>query len=366
MYQSFMKSVALKLTAAEQMALHLSQLIRDRRLTGKLPGILSLATEYDVSPATMRSAIRILEEQGWLSHGGAGKPRVAQIPEKISSEPVRSLNVSILPGIPFLDEDAIFQRVVLQAQMSIDFAGHHCRMATKSQQDLHHDPERIARYVMDHPADAWILIGPHQSVAQWFIDQKIPAICIGGVIKDLEIASTGMVGIEEFERCLRHLLNLGHRRIVFLWPEYRVTQPEDSHIQILTKVLLEAGVPVGSYHVPKWKPTPEGLREVLEEQFRFTRPTAIITTYGKWMTGVLTFIAKKGLRVPHDLSLFSLSDDDWFAWTHPKISCLRGDDFQMAKRVSRWVDALAKGKADRSFVGYPITWEIGGTIGPAH
>ena len=64
-----------RLTAAEQTADHLREGIRDGRWQEKLPGVLALAAECDVSPATMRTAIRLLEEEGWIRTAGAGKAR---------------------------------------------------------------------------------------------------------------------------------------------------------------------------------------------------------------------------------------------------------------------------------------------------
>lgn len=359
-----MKTLARKLSAAEQMSKILADAISEGRLAGKMPGVLALAAEYDVSPATMRGAIRILEEQGWVLNEGAGRPRVAQIPEKGRSDDTKSLNITILPGIPFLDEDAVFQRVVLQMQITLDMMGHHCRLAQKSQQDLQHDPDRVARFVHEHPADAWIVIGPRQAVAEWFATQPVHAICIGGNLGRYPIAGTGMLSIEQFREALRYLIKLGHRRVVFFWPEYRLRQGNDVFVDALREELAIAGVKAGAYNLPIWKNTPEGLQEALREEFRFTRPTAIITTYGKWMVGVLSFLARQGLRVPQDVSLFSLSDDDWFPWVEPKISCLKGDDMMMGRRVIRWIDSLAKGKADRSVISYPLTWEKGGSIAP--
>jgi hypothetical protein len=43
---------------------------------------------------------------------------------------------------------------------------------------------------------------------------------------------------------------------------------------------------------------------------------------------------------------------------------LLGDDFQMIRRIVRWVDALTRGKADRKYIGFPMQWAQGGTIGP--
>lgn len=195
--------------------------------------------------------------------------------------------------------------------------------------------------------------------------QPQPAICIGGEILKQPIAGTGLITNEMFEIVVRHLVGLGHRRILFLWPDYRADLPSDnSHISALARALAEAGTEMTSYHMPVWQPTPQGLREVLEKAFQFTPPTAIITTYGKWMAGVLSFLAARGLRAPQDISLFSINEDDWFAWKSPEISCLRGDDLLMIRRIVHWVNAVARGKADRRYIGVPLQWIQGGTIGP--
>jgi DNA-binding LacI/PurR family transcriptional regulator len=188
---------------------------------------------------------------------------------------------------------------------------------------------------------------------------------MGGMLQGLKVAATGMNALPTFEKVLKHMIQLGHRRIVFLWPEYRMRGEQDGFVAVLQKVLSEAGIEVGTYNLPIWKSTPEGLTEVLEQEFRYTRPTAIITTYGKWMAGVLSFLARKGLKVPDDVSLFSMSDDDWFPWVEPKISCMRGEDMLLAKRVVRWVEALSKGKADNNRILYPLEWDMGSSIGRA-
>ena len=351
-------------TAGEQTAAHLREGIRAGRWSDKLPGVLALATECDVSPATMRAAIRLLEQEGWIRGGGAGKARMVGVPDEVSKADTRSLRVTILPGMRLTDEDAAFQKIVMMLQHDLEMAGHICRVAVKSQEDLGHEVGRIERFVRSHPCDAWVVIGARGEVVEWFSAQPTPAICIGGQILDAPIASTGMTSERVFGEALRHLVGLGHRRILFLWPDYRAALERDPFINQLARALADVGSEMTSYHVPVWKSTPEGLRETLERAFQFTPPTAIITTYGKWMAGVLSFLAGRGLRAPKDMSLFSLNQDDWFAWKEPQISCLRGDDTLMVRRIVRWVDALTRGKADRRLIGFPMQWVQGGTIGP--
>lgn len=353
-------------TAAEQTAAHLREGIRAGRWVGKLPGVLALATECDVSPATMRAAVRMLERDGWIRGAGAGRARTVGVPEEPAKEVSDSLRVTILPGMRLTDEDGAFQKVVMRLQNEIEQAGHLCRIALKSQEDLGHDVERIGRFVQTHPSDAWVIIGSKRAVVAWFAAQAFPTICIGGEVLKQRIAGTGMITIGMFEKVVQHLVGLGHRRIVFLWPDYRADDEGDHpYIGALGRALAEVGTRMTNYHVPIWPTTPEGLRTALDKVFQFTPPTAIITTYGKWMAGVLSYLAARGLRAPRDISLFSLNEDDWFAWKEPRISCLSGDDFQMVRRIVRWVDAIPRGKADRKFVGFPMRWIQGGSIGPA-
>lgn len=352
-------------TAGEQTAAHLREGIRAGRWSDKLPGVLALATECDVSPATMRAAIRLLEQEGWIHGEGAGRARVVGVPDEPDKAGSLSLRVTILPGLRLADEDAAFQKVVMRLQHELEMAGHVCRVAVKSQEELGHDAGRIERFVRSHPSDAWVVIGPSGAVAQWFSVQPTPVICIGGDILDQPIAGTGLITAEMFEKVAKHLVGLGHRRILFLWPDYRPNlEWGRTCIGVLARALADVGSQLSSYHVPVWQTTPEGLRMVLEKTFQFTPPTAIITTYGKWMAGALSFLADRGLRAPKDISLFCLNEDDWFAWKEPQISCLRGDDMLIARRIVRWVDAIPRGKADRRFIGFPQQWVQGGTIGP--
>ena len=268
----------------------------------------------------------------------------------------------VLPGMRLRDEDAAFQQVLSLLQHDLEAAGHVCRFAQKSQEDLRHDVGRIERFVSHQASDAWVVIGGQHEVVDWFARQPQPAICIGGGVFGQQIAATGMLALEGFEQAMRHLVSLGHRRILSLWPQHHLDLASNPYAQTLGSVLSEAGSQMTSYHVPMWKATPEGLREILEKTFQFTPPTAIITTYGKWMAGVLSFLAARSLRSPRDISLFSLNEDEWFVWKEPEISCLRGDDTHMVRRIVRWVNAVAR---DRLLIGFPQQWIQGGTIGPA-
>lgn len=48
----------------EQLAADLRQRIRGGELSGKIPAIVDLAADYDVSEATVRAAVQVLKDEG--------------------------------------------------------------------------------------------------------------------------------------------------------------------------------------------------------------------------------------------------------------------------------------------------------------
>jgi DNA-binding LacI/PurR family transcriptional regulator len=70
------------------------------------------------------------------------------------------------------------------------------------------------------------------------------------------------------------------------------------------------------------------------------------------------------LRVPHDVSVVCLCNDDSFQWISPAISHVACADRLMAARVVRWVDAEIKGRADRACVPIHAGFVEAGSIGP--
>ena len=62
----------------------------------------------------------------------------------------------------------------------------------------------------------------------------------------------------------------------------RDSEPNSPVIDLFYEELAAHGVAGGRYNVPEWEETPEGLTALLEKTFRYTPPTAIITTYTSW------------------------------------------------------------------------------------
>jgi DNA-binding LacI/PurR family transcriptional regulator len=354
-----------RLSASEQAAAHLRALLRDRRITRQLPGVASLARQLNISPVTMRVALRQLETEGWLQNTGPGKPRLIQnpgLPDEESAK--RQLRIVILPGERIEDEDGIFQQTLMQLRSRLESAGHICRFAPRTQSRLQHDPERIQRLVASTEADAWIVIGGKREILTWFASRPTPTLALGGVFDDLPIAGTAMEAITPFQHAVGRLTDLGHRRIVFLAPDFLREPSLSPYVAALSRQLAACGIAASSYHLPSFPETPEGVHGLLSANFQLTPPTAIIVTYTTWLIAALSFMASRGLLAGRDVSLVCLGRDHWMPWHQPPIAHFSGDDSLMVQFITRWVHSVARGQPDNRQKRFPLAFLEGGSISP--
>jgi DNA-binding LacI/PurR family transcriptional regulator len=179
------------------------------------------------------------------------------------------------------------------------------------------------------------------------------------------IASAGPVMAPALVSIVARLVELGHRRVVMLSREMRrVPEPAEVETTFL-ECLGKHGISLGDYHLPQWHESCEGFQQWLESLFKLTPPTALILHEAHQVVAVLPFIARRGIRVPEDLSLVFVDCDHRLRGCRPTIAQIRLDVLEVAACVDQWVDDLSTGRADRRQIGIKWKFVEGGTIGPA-
>jgi len=318
--------------------------IRAGRWREILPGVRLLASEYEVSHPVVRSAMNCLEKEGILIAGGRGRARsVARLPESSGRQVLR---VKILLDVKFDEQDSWFQATLERIQRNLEVEGHVCQFSDQCLSELNHDATKIRRHVENQVADAWVVVGGMEDTLSWLMTRSAPVIAIGGRCGTLRIASAGRDNFNAFREVCQLLTGLGHRRVVFI-SSREMRHPGPSwHVKALIKELEACGAVSSPYNFPEWDESPDGLMRLLEKMFHLTPPTAILVEDANWLTGVLAFLAQRGLRVPQDVSLVCLTYDTSFLWQRPTIAHLATDDEQMADRVVRWVEETACGRGD--------------------
>ena len=346
------------LTAVEQVAEHLRRLLLRGSLSGTMPGANPLAAEFGINHKTVEAALRQLEGEGLLVNQGRGVQRRIVLPEDHAPPALR---------VAILDFDFASQGEadMIELRHQLEEAGHVPFYPDKSLQDLGMDVGRVARFVNKTEADAWIVVAASQGVVGWFAQQEMPAFALFGGRDGLRIAGTGPDKAPVMVAAIRHLVTLGHRRISFLCrSQVRLPQPTKSVCAFLG-ALEAAGIETGAFNLPEWEEGRESFGRALDSLFGGpTPPTTLILDEPFLYHAALHYLARRGLRVPKDVSLVCTDGEPGFAWCDPSVAHIRWDYRPVVRRVVRWTNNVAKGKNDRRQSFTQAEFVDGGTIGP--
>jgi len=346
------------MTAAEQVAGHLRGRLADGSLRGEMPGVLKLEEETGVNRNTLEAALRILEGEGWLAPQGAGKPRrIVAAKGRAGGGPARRIGMLVV--------DAADRRLDYLMGMEHEIAadGHTLIHAPQAMSELGMDVKRIARMVRKIEVDGWIVLAGSREILEWFAARGMPVFSVFGRWRRLRVAAASPDKPPVYAEVVRHLAALGHQRIVLLTRALRRLPVPGASEQAFLDALREAGVEPGSFHLPDWEETVEGFHALLDSLFELTPPTALLVDEAAFFFATQQFLARRGLRVPEDVSLVCTDDDLYFEWSLPSVAHIRWDSAPVVRRIVRWVGNVASGKEDLRQTLTKAEFVVGGTVG---
>ena len=213
-------------------------------------------------------------------------------------------------------------------------------------------------------ADAWVVEAGSRSLLEWCATQQTPCLALYGRTGNLPLARTGPDLVPAYRAAMRHLLALGHRRIVFIVSEARRKPSPGISARTFLEELIAHGVPTSGYNLPDWEETPEGFCRLLETLFQSTPPTALVIDEIPRFIAAVAFLVRHRIHVPEEVSLVSTDCDASLDWCHPGFAHMQWDSTLIVRRVVRWVAAVRKGKPDRREVNFPAEFVPGGSTGP--
>ncbi len=330
-----------------------------------MPGVLALENELCLNRNLLGQALQMLEEEGILVSQGKGKPRKIVIPK---THRLKTLRIGILN---YQAGDVHRFHPLAETKYLLEAAGHSVTIAPGTLAGMNMNPKRVAQAISKHDVDAWVVVSGSKSLLDWFAVQPFPVISFFGNFSGVKIAAVVPAVHTQFQDLIRKLLELGHRKIVFL---SRGTTPatlkRDMNADIgqrgvLARELGAHGIAYGEYNFPCFGSDPEKFQQCLRELFRVTPPTAIYVDEAFVALVVYEFLLKRGIRVPEDVSLVCNVEDPSFEWNRPVISHFRWEPGAIGRRVLQWADNIARGKEDLRQVYTKVTFIEGGTIAPA-
>jgi len=348
-----------RVSVAEMCANHLRTGLRAGQWGEALPGVRRLAAELDVSHDAVRAALRILEAEGLLNARGRGRSRA------VTAQGVarHRLRIGILLNYP-LDVMNITAHLLLRLQHDLRAKEYEVFFMRKSQVELKHDVRRIIGHLGENPADAWIVVSGSRELLEWVAAQAVPTLALYGRADGLPLARTGPLKAMLYAAVTRHLLKLGHRRIVLIAQKDRREPTPGKSERAFLEELDAHGIPKSDYHLPDWEETPAGYSHLLESLFKLTPPTAMIIDGAGQFVATMEFLARRRIHVPDQVSMVSTDDDASLAWCHPGVALIKWDTAPIVRHIVRWVMSVGKGVVVRRTVNFPSEFVEGGSIGP--
>lgn len=193
--------------------------------------------------------------------------------------------------------------------------------------------------------------------ARWCRSLSLPLIAVDPIVDgalDPGVVSVTSTNWEGGAEAVRHLLDLGHRRIGLLAGP-RESLPAQQRLDGYLSALGRAGVPVDrSLIVHGEFREDDGRRGAGELLALADPPTAVFAASDALAVGVLRAASEKGLAVPADLSVLGFDDTMITGWTTPRLTAVRQPLFEMGQVAVERLLALA---ADPEVFAHPFQLE---------
>ena len=125
-----------------------------------MPGGEKLARELGVGANTVEAALKLLEKEGWLVNQGRRRGRRIELKETTSVK--SKMQIIILLG----DDSDRHKTFILELLNALNDAGYVASLASKTLEDLGGKVARIARFVDQAAADAWVVFAGTQEIQE--------------------------------------------------------------------------------------------------------------------------------------------------------------------------------------------------------
>lgn len=318
-------------------------IVRDSILAGVwkdfLPGEYELCERFQISRVTLRAALDELRREGWVASTQGRRRAILRerLPAQalVLSDRVVLLSPLALQGLPAA---AIFWVDALRDHLAA--AGYRLEFQA-SQSCYSHRPEHAVESLARRlrPA-AWVLYLSTAPLQRWFSDRGLRCVVSGSVHPGVQLGSVDM----DYAAACQHAMGLfaakGHRRVAMLMPRSAHAGNLESE-----RGFAEAGRihRLISSRIVHHDGSVAGICSTLEDMLRHERPVSgILVAKPAHVVTTVSYLLRRGVRVPQDLSLISRDDDPMLEYLVPSVTRYHVDAGLFARKISRLVVDLVR------------------------
>lgn len=298
-----------------------------------------------VSPETIERVQRIVAERGYVPSASA---------RSLAARSSRLIGLLV----PAADEDSLTLSphtgaILGQIERALRKRGYHLLL-----RGIAH-PDEVGEALQSWSLDGAVLLG--------FLDEEVDALDArrAGKVAMLAIDSysgnplaTG-VRSDDFAGgriAAEHLLDLGHREIVFAGPSFSDVGVVHQRFEGFRQAFADRGLSWPDGLVATVNTTHASGRELgLRLRDEFPSATAVFATADILAIGIMAGVAESGARVPEDVSVVGFDDLDISAIVTPKLTTVAQD---IPTKAAMAVDLLLTAIEKRDRPAEPVTLDV--------
>lgn len=343
----------------------LKEWITTRLLSGMLPGEMRLKARLGVGRDTLRLALKILEQDGWISPARKARQRriLASPAATRRREPQRHDPVTFLSPYPIVDRIVLLEMEELQKRLGEQ--GRMLRFLAAPPHHLNNPGRYLFRLIGENPSAAWILYSVGEATQHWFERRGLPSFVYGTPFPDIRIPYV----VNDWDSAAFHagvqLIRHGHKTIGVLG-----YQDRSPGVMMVIRSLRRALATVSeqpSLVVFNDDRTPDSVVTSLEAAFNLKeRPTALVLNGSSQLLTSYSWMLSRGIGVPRDVSLICIPSDNWFQDLYPQVCHYENNPRVFAHYVAqRMMELVETGRITHRSVHVRLEYVAGGTVGPA-
>jgi len=176
----------------------------------------------------------------------------------------------------------------------------------------------LERLIEKNHHDCWIPLLSHEPLQKWFVKEKIPCVVSGSAYAGVVLPSVDL----DYRAICRHaagkLIALGHRRIVFFNRRSRAAGDLESEVGFAEGVHISSHPQIEArtvYH----NDSRENITYLVDHLFGSSAPpTGLLIASSYCYLSVASALARRGFRIPADVSLISRDDDQFLSYVDPE------------------------------------------------
>ncbi len=206
-------------------------------------------------------------------------------------------------------------------------------------------PDGYAGLIHENHVDGIILSGPRRDDAEIFrLQAEGFPIVLMGQLPGSNMPFVDIDAIEGAAKAVRHLVQLGHRRIGLITNAPLEYTSAQQRLEGYVKALQEAGIALDSSCMIEGSYTPESGYAAMSALLACTpTPSAVFIASDVVAMGAIQSAKQAGLSIPHDLAIVGFDDIPLAEYYDPPLTTIRLPAFGLGKAAAERLIKLISG-----------------------